>query len=222
MAINQKPRFLGGGISCIVTTDDNKTALKGYEVWWNGKITGKCAEPCEERILGEDAIYTHLGEHPQILRNFGLEEVRPGVHSLRLELASLGCLRQYLCSGQHNKPSVQTRLRMTLDLAAGLQYMHSKGIAHADISTRNLFLFESNNGLRIKIGDLGGSIFLDRDDFKLDQCYEGRYTLPPRGREYDCVDIIKREIFALGCAIYEITAWEIPFSQVDSDEAEQM
>lgn len=74
----------------------------------------------------------------------------------------------------------------------------------------------------MKIGDFGASIFRDKNDLKWDQCYEGRDSLPLRGRDYDNVDIIMRELFALGCAIYEVTAWSVPFSNVDSCEAETM
>ncbi|KAG5753480.1 hypothetical protein H9Q70_003880 [Fusarium xylarioides] len=219
MAIGPKPRVVGGGLTSIVTTVDNETVLKGYEVWWNGRLTGKCHEPCEERMLREDTIYRHLGEHPRILKSLGLQQIRPGVHSLRLEMAPLGCLRAYLLNNSDDIPSIQARLRMALDMAEGLQYMHSQGVFNLDLSTRNLFVFD---GLRVKIGDLGASVFRDRDDFKVDQSYEGRYSLPLRGREYGELPIMKRELFALGCAVYEITAWQVPFSHVDSCEAEQM
>ncbi len=33
---------------------------------------------------------------------------------------------------------------------------------------------------------------------------------------------MKRELFALGCVIYEITAWQVPFGEVDSEEAERL
>ncbi|KAM0438784.1 hypothetical protein ACHAPT_001543 [Fusarium lateritium] len=217
MAADTRPKIIGIGVTSMVTTVDNKTVLKGYEVWWNGRLSGKC-EPCEERILREDVIYKHLGEHPRILESFGLEQIRSGVHSLRLEMATMGCLREHLLDHLHDMPSTQVRLRVALDAADGVQYMHSRGILHNGLSARNMFLFD---GFRVKIGDLGGAIFRDKDVFEKDQACEGRYTLPLRGREYDDVDIMTRELFALGCAVYEITAWQVPFRDVDSLEAER-
>ena len=212
-----EPKILGTGISALVTTTDNVTALKGYEVWWNGKLTIDHPWPDEDRILRENTMYKYLGEHPRILKCLGLHEIRPGAHSLRLELAPLGCVRLYMHLHPDDMPSVQTRLRMVLDVAEGLQFMHSRRVFNCDLSTRNVFVF---GGLRLKIGDLGAAVFMDRNDFEWDQTYEGRYTLPPRGREYNDVDKMKRELFALGCAIYEITAWQAPFSNLTSCEAE--
>ncbi|TPX16990.1 uncharacterized protein E0L32_003552 [Thyridium curvatum] len=183
-----------------------------------GKRTGQY-EPCQDRILREDIIYRHLGQHPRRLQYFGLEQVSPGVHSIRLELAPHGCLRQYIQDSMHNMPSLPIRFQMAVDVAEGLEHVHHRGVYSADLSARNAFLFE---GFRIKLGGFGGSILRDPPDrFRLDQCYEGRYTLPPKGREYDEVDILKREIFALGCILYEIMAWKVPFGEVDSEEAEQ-
>jgi hypothetical protein len=50
----------------------------------------------KESLPKQALIYQHLGEHPQILRCLGLEEVHPGLHSLRLELAHFGNARQFI------------------------------------------------------------------------------------------------------------------------------
>jgi len=88
--------IVGMGASAIVSSTDKKTALKGYQVWEDGKIRASCEDDCEKQLAREAAIYHRLGEHPQVLLCFGLEEVHPGVNSLRLEYAPLGDVRRFI------------------------------------------------------------------------------------------------------------------------------
>jgi len=211
-----QPRVIAVGTTCYVTTADNKTVLKGHQVWFDGNLIFDYGVPCEERLAREATIYKHLGQHPQILRCLGLEEVHPSIHSLRLEMAPAGSIRSYIKKNVDSPPPIQHRLQMAIDVADGLSYMHSRGVMSCDLSSTNLFVFDE---LRVKIGDLGGAL-LEGFDFKWDQTHESRYHLPSRGREYDDVPLMKRELFSLGSAIYEITAWERPFPELNDDEVD--
>lgn len=88
-ALESIPRIIGHGSTSFVSTIDDKTVLKGYEIWCKGMLRAKCSESSEDRLAREVTIYQHLGSHPLVLESFGLEEIRPGVHSLRLEMAPL-------------------------------------------------------------------------------------------------------------------------------------
>ncbi|KAK4140573.1 kinase-like protein [Dichotomopilus funicola] len=217
-----EPRIVGHGLTAIVTTVDDKTVLKGYEVWSKGKLRAKCGEPSEDRLVREDIVYQHLGHHPFILQSFGLKEVRPGVHSLCLEMAPLGCIRLHtqstlspvnLLLPKLPDPPLNARLQMALDAARALSYVHSRGVLTCDFSYRKIFLFPD---FRIKLGDFGGAL-LQGHSFKNDQNYEGRYQLPLRGRDFDDLDMVKQELFALGVVIYEITMWRRPFDDLSED-----
>ena len=62
----------------------------------------------------------------------------------------------------------------------------------------------------IKIGEFGGAL-LRGDDFKHNQCYEGRYQPPLRVRcSFNNLNIMKQELFSLGIAIYEVITWRRP------------
>ncbi|KAK1766305.1 kinase-like domain-containing protein [Phialemonium atrogriseum] len=207
--------LLGLGATSYVTTTDNKTVLKGHQVWKDGEYYfGR--DDCEDDLAREATIYKHLGDHPQILRCFGLEQHCPGVHSLRLELAALGCVRQFIEEHADEPLPLHTRLRMTLDVVTGVDYLHSKGVQYCDMSCRNLFLFDR---YRVKLGDFGASL-LEGYEFKPTFCEEIQYELPLRGREFKARPPIKRELFALGSAIYEITMWKRPFQGIPDEEVE--
>ena len=129
--------ILGMGASCFASTADASTIFKGYEIWVDGKRQSYYARSCEDDLLREETIYKHIGDHPQILTCFGLEEIHPGIHSLRLELAPLGNVRQFMENHKNDVPSEVTRLQMVLDVAIGVSFIHSRGVRHLDLSCRN-------------------------------------------------------------------------------------
>ena len=104
---------------------------------------------------------------------------------------------------------------MALDVAIGVSFIHSREVWHSDLGCRNLFLFE---GYRVKLGDFGASMLEDR--FK-ELVYEGsRYELPCRGRAFEKRPRIKRELFALRSAVYEIMAWTRLYKGLEDEEIE--
>lgn len=205
------------GGSAFVTCTDGETVLKGYQVWEGGKIRAKFEESSEEELSRENQIYELLGEHPQILKCFGLEEVHTGIFSLRLELASLASVREYIETNPDNPPPLQTRSQMALDVATGIAYIHSRGVWHSDISCRNFFLFSD---FRVKIGDFGGSL-VQGQNFRASVCEEPEYELPCRGRDFQARPRIKRELFALGTGLYEIIAWARLFPGSSEDDVDK-
>ncbi len=163
-------------------------------------------------------MYQHLGEHPHILKCYGLVDIHPGVHSLRLERAPYGNVRQFIRNTRSTPPSEQDRLAMALGVTSGLIRIHTKNVVHCDISCRNLFLFSK---CCVKIGDLGSAILdgiLPQDDI----VEEIRYELPLRGRAFEERSYVKRGLSALGSASYEIMSWKMPFEELDDDGVEKM
>lgn len=209
--------ILGMGSSCFASVYDSLTVLKGYEIWVDGRRRSYYPRSCEEALHRELLIYERLGTHPQILRCFGLEQVHPRVHSLRLEVAPLGNVRQYIEDHVDEPLPEHYRLQMALDVAVDLSYAHSRKVQHSDLSCRNLFLFDE---YRVKIGDFGGS-FMEGYQFAESVCEEMRYELPCRGRDFKQGPVMKRELFALGSAIYEIMAWSRPLPDVEEEQVEK-
>ena len=209
--------IVGLGGSCFVTSTDKKTALKGYQVWEDGELRAKCQHESEGVLRREARIYEHLGEHPNILRCYGLEEIHPGVNALRLEYAPLGDVRGFIKKSKAALPSESIRLQMALDAAKGLGHIHKMGVQHCDMTCRNLFLFEDYH---LKIGDLGGSLIESYHDPVPPISEESAYELPLRGRAFNERPARKRELFALGSAIYEIMVWAAPYEGLGDEDIE--
>ncbi|TAQ86451.1 hypothetical protein B7494_g5227 [Chlorociboria aeruginascens] len=82
-------------------------------------------------------------------------------------------------------------------------------------------LEEGNRSWNVKIGDFGSTI-LDGTPPAENVVEKIRYELPLRGRTFQERLYIKREIFALRSAIYEIMSWKMPFEELDDDVVEKM
>jgi hypothetical protein len=201
-----------GGYATVSLYLPNKSfVLKGSEVWADGRRLSQRSSPLSvASIVREDAVYRRLGSHPLILNYGGKVFVNGNVYSLKIERA-LGCLRKFVLNCP--APSKETRLAMAVQAAASISYVHSKNVIHADFSTRNLFVF---NKWQLKLGDFGGSRI---DDQAAIAAEEILYQLPRHGRTWRELNETKRELFALGCGIYEIIAWHTLYAELPTEQA---
>ncbi|KAJ4230959.1 hypothetical protein NW759_002942 [Fusarium solani] len=78
----------------------------------------------------------------------------------------------------------------------------------------SLFLWEY---AYVKLGDFGAALIEGRE-FPETFCEEAQYERPLRGRKFKSRPARKRDLFALGSAIYEITAWQRPWQGLGDDE----
>ncbi|KIW76720.1 hypothetical protein Z517_09164 [Fonsecaea pedrosoi CBS 271.37] len=95
-------------------------------------------------------------------------------------------------------PSETTRSAMTDQIAAGLQYLHSKGVVHADVGWQNVIVVNEDTS------DQDSCRLIDSEGCGVDgnaanSCYEWfSYRLAtPRVSE-------QTDIFACGCLVYEL------------------
>ena len=193
------------------------TVLKGYIVVLDGRAAyGMENEERRKRSLDlEYQVYERLGSHRNILRCLGWVQVQEHARSLHLEYASKGSLRSFIETNAACPVGMPLRLTWAADLAAGLVHIHSKSVYHCDFSCRNVFLTGDDV---VKIGDFGGSGLDGNESEGVEEC---RYDLPLREREeWEERSYEKRDLFALGSAVYEIIAWNKPFPELADHEVE--
>jgi serine/threonine protein kinase len=213
-------RIIGIGSSAFVSLYDETTVLKGYVVVLNGRVTNFMEnEEAKKRSLNQEyEVYKRLARHKSILQCIGQVEVEPNVHSLHLELASKGSLRSFIKANVPDDFGLPLRLAWVMDLATGLAYMHSKRVFHCDFSCRNVLLTGRD---AVKICDFGAAELDGKESPGLER-EESRYSLPLRGRQWGDRPSVKRDLFALGSAIYEIMAWKMPFTELTEEEVEEL
>ena len=106
---------------------------------------------------------------------------------------------------------------IVLELARGLEEIHSRGIVHQDLKPSNILLGRSGE---VKIADFG--IALDPTGPALTQTGHAIGTPPYMSPEQYLGDRVdeRSDIFAVGVLLYEMLTGEPPFAEADSDTGE--
>jgi len=119
----------------------------------------------------------------------------------------------------HEVKSIDPRVAalIILELARGLEEIHSRGIVHRDLKPSNILL--GRNG-EVKIADFG--IVLDSTGPALTQTGHAIGTPPYMSPEQYLGDRVdeRSDLFAVGVLLYEMLTGEPPFSDAESETGE--
>ncbi|GAM25284.1 hypothetical protein SAMD00019534_084590 [Acytostelium subglobosum LB1] len=196
-----------------------------WEGWWNGihvaikklKMIGD-EEQFKERFLREVENLKKGANHQNIVMFVGAC-YKPAC--IITEYMSGGSLYSVL----HN-PNTQPKtkytfplvLKMAMDVALGLMYLHSLNIVHRDLTSQNILLDEYGN---LKISDFGLSREKPTDG---SMAMTNGGICNPRWRPPEITKNLghyseKLDVFCFSLVVWELLTSEIPFADLDGSQA---
>ncbi|KAK6133268.1 hypothetical protein DH2020_033029 [Rehmannia glutinosa] len=153
----------------------------------------------EQQFKCEVALLSRL-YHPNIVQ-FIAACKKPPVYCIITEYMSQGTLRMYLNKKEPYSLSVETILRLALDISRGMEYLHSQGVIHRDLKSNNLLL---NDEMRVKVADFA---HLCREAKGNMGTY--RWMAPEMIKEKPYTR--KVDVYSFGIVLWELTTALLPF-----------
>lgn len=185
----------GSGALYTPTGADGETEL--IKLPWN-------SEASLANLEIERRVYRRLGDsHPNIIRCLRIEDY--GIH---LERARYGSLREYFADG--GTATLAERLVWCRDLAHAVEFLHKRGIRHADIGGRNVLLDATR---RVRLCDFAGSSI---DGEPATVWAESGFRHPDDAEMEE--PTVRAELHALGSTLYEIMTSAKPHADAGVEE----
>ncbi|GJP39541.1 hypothetical protein CLOM_g23903 [Closterium sp. NIES-68] len=146
----------------------------------------------------------------------GVLRVGSHVCCVVLEYLAGGTLKHVLIKHYHRKLSVQRVVHIALDIAEGLEYLHSRGIVHRDVKSDNMLLDKHHRV--VKIADFGVSRVQSEDSTMHHKTGTYGYMAPEvlKERPYDH----KADVYSFGILLWEVYCCDNPFPYTDLDPDE--
>ncbi|CAM9224108.1 unnamed protein product [Choristocarpus tenellus] len=200
---------LGYGGSCIVERveyNGRNAAAKIFEVWAQGS-----AKKRREAFSKELDTMVKL-RSDYTVKAYGVITTLPNRLVLLMEFMEGGDLRSFL-SREATPLGVDLIFNLALDVALGMEYLHSMKTIHGDLKSPNILLTRTNQA---KISDFGTAQTLDELTMLATSQGAGM-TLKWSAPEILNGDTMSLEsdIYSFGIVLWEIVSRQLPWPQLE-------
>lgn len=201
------PMLADGGTATVYNGTDEAGNRVAIKIPHRGPLRSKRFVRTFER---EAQIGVDL-RHPSIVRVFAAGVYRGGPGFARIPYFVMEFLEgqeldAILASGTLSESEA---VNVARGVADALQWAHTRGVIHRDISPRNIFVTSKRS---VKVMDFGISTVSERGGRKERGLAFGTpdYLAPERTREGSGADE-RSDLYSLGCLLYELLAGRPPF-----------
>jgi len=139
---------------------------------------------------------------------------KPPVYCVITEYLSEGSLRAYLHKLEGKIISLQKLIAFSLDIARGMEYIHSQGVIHRDLKPENVLI---NGDSHLKIADFGIACEEAYCDVLADDPGTYRWMAPEmiRRKSYGR----KVDVYSFGLILWEMLTGTIPYEDMTPIQA---
>ncbi|XP_019093829.1 PREDICTED: mitogen-activated protein kinase kinase kinase NPK1-like [Camelina sativa] len=193
------------GRGCFGTVSKALSKIDGLVFAVKSVDLATCLPAQAESLENEIFILRCLKSHPNVVRFIGHDVSKEGTttfRNLHLEYSSEGDVAE---GGIVSETLLRRYVRC---LVSALSHVHSNGIVHCDVKSKNVLVF--NGGSSVKLADFGSAVELEKSTVQV----------TPRGSPlWMAPEVIRREyqgpesdVWSLGCTVIEMLtgkpAWE--------------
>ena len=185
-----------------------QVAVKRYE---GSNLSDK--NKATKAMRDEMSIHLRL-DHKCLVRFLGLVQQDNSPAMLVMELGKNGSLYNYLQSEQ--EISWGLRLRIAVELARGLAYLHAEKIIHRDIKSQNIVLDEDYHAKWCDFGLASLKLHSIATSKQEGGAVAGteRWMAPELFQDEAPICGTKTDIWALGMVYFELASREVPFKEL--------
>ncbi|CAN0853046.1 Serine/threonine/tyrosine-protein kinase HT1 [Linum grandiflorum] len=151
--------------------------------------------------------------HPNVIR-FVAACKTPPVYCVITEYLPEGSLRAYLHKLEDRYLGMEKLISFALDIARGMEYIHSRGVIHRDLKPENILLDED---FHLKIADFGIACEEAYCDMLIDDPGTYRWMAPEmiKKKSYGR----KVDVYGFGLMLWEMVAGMIPYEEMNPIQA---
>uniref|UniRef100_A0A1J3D6U0 Serine/threonine-protein kinase HT1 n=1 Tax=Noccaea caerulescens TaxID=107243 RepID=A0A1J3D6U0_NOCCA len=166
----------------------------------------------EKQFTKEVTLLSRLC-HPNVIKFVGAYK-DPPVYCVLTEYLPEGSLRSFLHKPENRSLPLKKLIKFALDIARGMEYIHSRHIIHRDLKPENVLLDED---FQLKIADFGIACEEEYCDMLADDPGTYRWMAPemikrkPHGR--------KADVYSFGLVLWEMVAGAIPYEDMNPIQA---
>ncbi|KAF5734754.1 Serine/threonine-protein kinase HT1 [Tripterygium wilfordii] len=166
----------------------------------------------DKQFTSEVALLFRL-QHPNII-TFIAACKKPPVFCIITEYLAGGSLRKYLHHQEPHSVPLNLVLKLALDIARGMQYLHSQGILHRDLKSENLLLDEY---MCVKVADFGISCLESQCGSAKGFTGTYRWMAPEMIKEKHHTK--KVDVYSFGIVLWELLTAMTPFDNMTPEQA---
>lgn len=139
---------------------------------------------------------------------------KPPVFCIITEYVPGGSLRKYLHQQEPYSVPLNLVVKLALDIAHGMQYLHAEGILHRDLKSENLLLDED---MCVKVADFGISCLESQCGSAKGFTGTYRWMAPEMIKEKNHTK--KVDVYSFGIVLWELLTALTPFDDMTPEQA---